>query len=75
MAVRAARIVDGLVVNVILVEALPAPEIEALAEGELIECPDIVGIDWTYNPAKLPNQWSPPPSDLLKPAPEPDDGV
>lgn len=72
---RAADVVDGEVVNVIVVEALPAPELDALVQGELIECPDLVGIGWTYEPTKLPNQWTPPPSDLLKPAPEADDGV
>jgi hypothetical protein len=60
MTIRAARVVGGVIINVIVVEALPAPEIEALAPGELIECPEEVGIGWGYNPAKLPNQWEPP---------------
>jgi hypothetical protein len=72
---RAADVVDGEVVNVIVVESLPAPELDPLVQGELVECPDLVGPGWTYNPAKLPNQWTPPPSNLLKPAPEADDGV
>jgi len=75
MAIRAADVVDGAVVNVIMVEALPAPELDAMVAGELVECPVFVGIGWTYEPTKLPNQWTPPPSDLTKPAPEADDGV
>jgi hypothetical protein len=71
---RAADVVDGEVVNVIVVESLPAPELDAMVQGELIECPGLVGIGWTYDPAKTPTQWTPPPSDLLKPAGA-DDGV
>jgi len=74
MAIRAADVVDGEVVNVIVVESLPAPELDAMVQGELVECPVFVGIGWTYEPTKLPNQWTPPPSDLLKPAGA-DDGV
>ena len=70
MAIRAADVVDGVVVNVIMVEALPAPELDAMVQGDLIECSPKAGIGWTYDPAKVVDQWDPPPPDLTKPAME-----
>lgn len=65
MAIRAADIVNGEVVNVILVESLPAPELDPLAQGELVECGDEVGIGWSYDGS----EFTAPPEVATKPAP------
>jgi hypothetical protein len=67
MSLRAADVVDGVVINVLAVESLPAPpewKDWGLYQGELVECGDDVGIGWTYDGSAF----APPPEAETKPA-------